>query len=273
MPSKSKRILALILLLGILMLGGCTSKENTEQSVDVSTQTENTKSKDEDIKVSKEDNSASNIPEEEISQELASNVNKEDSKEKVENSKESKPIQAPEKQENNDIAKTNSAEPSLAEAHKVEEKVEANTLKIQGNIANKLNLTLAELKSMNDIIFEDEFYSLNSFGTTGHTSFKGVKLWSLLEQKAKISPNASKITLIATDGYSMEFTVNQVKKLDYIDETNPEKKFPMIIAWEENGIEYDVADGPPYKLIVGQKEAGDVNKPQWVSNIDRIIVE
>ena len=95
----------------------------------------------------------------------------------------------------------------------------------------------------------------------------------MLEQKAKISPNASKITLIATDGYSMEFTVNQVKKLDYIDETNPNKKFPMIIAWEEKGIEYDVADGPPYKLIVGQKEAGDVNKPQWVSNIDRIIVE
>ena len=83
MPSKSKRILALILLLGILMLGGCTSKENTEQSVDVSTQTENTKSKDEDIKVNGEDDSASNIPEEEISQELASNVNKEDSKEKV----------------------------------------------------------------------------------------------------------------------------------------------------------------------------------------------
>ena len=153
MPSKSKRILALILLLGILMLGGCTSKENTEQSVDVSTQTENTKPKDEDIKVSKEDNSASNIPEEEISQELASNVNKENSEEKLESSEESKSIQAPEKQENNDIAKTNSAEPSLAEAQKVEEKVEANTLKIQGNIANKLNLTLAELKSMNDIIF------------------------------------------------------------------------------------------------------------------------
>ena len=157
-----------------------------------------------------------------------------------------------------------------------------------GARANATNFTLPEIKELiryahirdkkvyvtvNTIIFEDEFYSLNSFGTTGHTLFKGVKLWSLLEQKAKISPNASKITLIATDGYSMEFTVNQVKKLDYIDETNPNKKFPMIIAWEENGIEYDVADGPPYKLIVGQKEAGDVNKPQWVSNVDRIIVE
>ena len=71
----------------------------------------------------------------------------------------------------------------------------------------------------------------------------------------------------------MEFTVDQVKKQDYMDETNPDNKYPMIIAWEENGEEYDTEEGAPFKLVVGQKQAGDVNKPQWVSNIDKIVIE
>ena len=71
----------------------------------------------------------------------------------------------------------------------------------------------------------------------------------------------------------MEFTLEQVKRQDYIDETNPVAKYPMIIAWEENDEEYNSKEGAPYKLVVGQKEAGDVNKPQWVSNIDRIVIE
>ncbi len=28
----------------------------------------------------------------------------------------------------------------------------------------------------------------------------------------------------------------------------------MIIAWEENGQEYDLEEGPPFKLVIGQKE-------------------
>ena len=45
------------------------------------------------------------------------------------------------------------------------------------------------------------------------------------------------------------------------------------IAWEEDGSEYTIEKGAPYKLVVGQTEPGDVNKPQWVSNIDVIIAE
>ncbi len=153
-----------------------------------------------------------------------------------------------------------------------EETDDENSLKIQGLAENELSLSLDELKAMNDIIFEADFYSLNNFGTTGYTHFKGVKLWDLLEGKAVIKPEATKVSIVAHDGYLIEFTVEQVK-MEYMDETNSDNKYPIIIAWEENGKEYSTDEGAPYKLVVGQKEPGDINKPQWVSNIDAVIVE
>jgi hypothetical protein len=153
---------------------------------------------------------------------------------------------------------------------------EANTenmLKITGKVAYEMTITLDELKSMDAIVVEEDFYSKNSSGTTGHTKFKGVNLWLLLEQWAGIDAKASKVTVLASDGYKMTFTIEQVMKQDYMDETAPDKKLPMIIAWEENGLEYNSEVGPPYQLIVGQIAPGDFNKFQWVRNIDRIIVE
>ncbi|MDP3387033.1 MAG: molybdopterin-dependent oxidoreductase [Eubacteriales bacterium] len=148
-----------------------------------------------------------------------------------------------------------------------------NALKITGNVAFEMTITLDELKSLDDIIVEEDYYSVNSFGTKGHTRFKGVNLWFLLDQYAGIGSDASSITILATDGYKMTFTVEQVKRQDYLDETDLNKKLPMIIVWEENGTEYNPEDGAPYKLAVGQIATGDVNKPQWVSKIDSIIVE
>jgi DMSO/TMAO reductase YedYZ molybdopterin-dependent catalytic subunit len=159
------------------------------------------------------------------------------------------------------------------EKPKEESEIKLENLKILGNVEFELNISLDELKNMEDIVFEGTYYSLNSFGTTGYTDFKGVNLWLLLEKAAAISSDAAYVRVVAVDGYEMSFTVEQVKKQDYIDETDSEKKLPIIIAWEENGQEYDLEEGAPYKLVVGQKEAGDVNKPQWVSKIDRIIVE
>ena len=159
-------------------------------------------------------------------------------------------------------------EPSQELSEEAED--EKNILKIKGLVTSDIKLSLNDLKSMNDIIFEADFYSLNSYGTTGYTHFKGVKLWNLLENLIK--PEASKVIITAQDGYSMDFTLEQVK-MEYMDETNPDNKYPMIIAWEENGEEYSADEGAPYKLVVGQREPGDVNKPQWVSNIDIIIIE
>lgn len=161
-------------------------------------------------------------------------------------------------------------EPVVVEPQIVQE---GPLLKVEGRVSTPLSLDLSQLKSMDSLIYSADYYWLNSFGSTGHTSFKGIKLWGLLSEEAGIGSDAQTVRIVATDGYEMTFTVDLIRKQDYIDETDDSKKLPVIVAWQEDGSQYDPDKGPPYKLVVGQKEAGDVNKPQWVSNIDRIIVE
>lgn len=248
---KNNKILLIILLAISLCLSSCRSKNTLVEEPAIVAATE-----EEPALVLEEQ------PLEEVTDVAQTEIDK-----AVENPGTVDLVVEPEKPEKD----TDKAEPTKnppAEEAEIE-----NALKIQGNVEIQVSLTLDELKGMNDIIFEDDFYSLNNFGTTSYTHFKGVNLWNLLEQKSGISSNATKITVIAVDGYKVEFTIDQVKKQDYIDETNLDKRFPMIIAWEEKNQEYDSSEGPPYKLVVGQREAGDVNKPQWISNIDRIIVE
>lgn len=270
-----------ILLIIILSLSGCSAKtskteiiEKNEVIEDADEQQSNTneiKNSNDSIK-NEEDTSKP----EEVKNEEAEAPLENDENDTEENSTESEVVQAEVKaqSEQNTQADNITQETNVDDTSKenVEEE-NSVTLKIEGLAENQLSLTWDELKAMDDLIFEGDFYSLNSFGTTGYTHFKGINLWKLLESKAAISAEATKITVVAQDGYKMEFTIEQVKKQDYMDETNADNKYPMIIAWEENMEEYDSKEGAPFKLVVGQKEAGDVNKPQWVSNIDKIIIE
>jgi len=150
---------------------------------------------------------------------------------------------------------------------------EKTLLHIEGSgIENSITLSLDELKSMKDAFYEDDFFSLNSYGTEEYFHFKGVKIKAILD-KTVLKSNASTITFIASDGYKHQMTVEEALREDYIDEHNPEKKYPVIIAWHENGKDYDPNKGAPFRLVIGQKEPGDVNKPQWVQNTVKIIVE
>ncbi len=59
----------------------------------------------------------------------------------------------------------------------------------------------------------------------------------------------------------------------HIYDENPQKKYKMILAWEEEHEPYDLDEGSPIRLVNGQTEPGDVNKPRWVSRIEKIVVE
>lgn len=261
-----KKFLIIIILAISVTLFGCGSKDDKEVGnaeleedlIDI----ENEDEEDiqvEDLEESEEDEDTEDMKDEEELEETAKEIEKE-IKESLSNTESEK--SEPEKEDKEEKEEVESP---------LEEK--ANGMYIEGKVGKPLSLNLEDLKAMNDIIFKGNFYSLNNFGTTAHTEFKGVNLWSLLKAKAEILDDASKVKIIASDGYEMEFTVEQVKRQDYIDETDDTAKFPIIIAWEENGEEYDLDDGLPFKLVVGQKEAGDINKPQWVSNIEKIVVE
>lgn len=274
MDMRKLKVLIILVLSFALVLTGCSKEEqahsniiNEEENNQVA---DNDESEEKEISENeereKEEVESESVKEESHKEELDEKESDKDETDKVESSL----IEQEETSEDEDVKMEDKEEIKEEETEEVEEAI--NMLKIEGEVDNPLSLSLDDLKDMEDIIFEGDFYSLNNFGTTEHTHFKGVNLWGLLNI-AQISPEAKTVRIIATDGYEMEFTVEEVKKQDYIDETNPDVKLPMIIAWEEDGEEYDSEEGPPYKLVVGQKEPGDINKPQWVSNIDRIVVE
>lgn len=268
---KLIRLLIIIALAISLVLTGCGKKDKSQ---DTAVNVENVDKEEEKGKADEKDVMDSETKEEPPVIEEQKEA-EEDNKEEPTSNDVQASDKSPDEQKNTKDTKeedVNTEETESFESIKEEVQQEGYILKIQGKVEKELKLSLKDLKAMEDIIFQDDFFSINNFGTKAYTNFKGVNLWKLLE-KAEISSDAGKVSIIATDGYTMEFSIEQVQRQDYIDETNPDKKFPMIIAWEENGVGYDPNDGPPFKLVVAQKEPGDVNKPQWVSNIDRIVVE
>lgn len=263
-----KKSIFTMLLLFLLLpaLFGCTKKNEIKLSDSPALVEEQTADKSASDEESDADDSNSD-------QEIAENEDEQQEEIETDATPELKPKKETVESESIKQETPQAETPKDTEVASVVETEPPNALKIEGNVGNKVMFTLEELKAMDSFIFEADFFSLNSYGTKGYTHFKGINLWSLLNEKAQISQDASKIMIVATDGYEMAFTLEQVKRQDYIDEQNSEALYPMIIAWEENGEEYDVSEGAPYKLVVGQTEPGDVNKPQWVSNIDKIIIE
>lgn len=155
-----------------------------------------------------------------------------------------------------------------------QKEVPVGTVVIEGDaVESKAFFTLEELKSMGKGLREADYFSINSYGTKKYFHFKGISLGYLLNEKVSLKDHASKVTFIAEDGYTVEYTLEDVLKEDYIDEQNLEAKYEMLLAWEEDGREYNLEIGNPFRLVVGQKEPGDVNKPYWVFNIKTIRID
>ena len=134
-------------------------------------------------------------------------------------------------------------------------------------------ITLKELKDMDEGLVEDNYFSINTYGTREYTRFKGVWIWYALQNSVELKDSASTVVFIAEDGYKVEYSLDDVKKEDYIDEQNPDTKYKMLLAWEQDEEEFDPEKGSPFQLVVGQKEPGDVNKPYWVRNIEKIVID
>jgi len=134
-------------------------------------------------------------------------------------------------------------------------------------VAKTTSFTVAQLKSMATVAAN--YFSRGKDPKEATTAFVGVRLTDILSA-AGVSPDASRVTITASDAYSASFTMRQVRA-DYIDETNPGVKLPMIIAYSEDGAEYTGAH--PFRLVMGQSVAGDYNRQYWVKMVVTITVE
>lgn len=247
--NKTKKILLILLsvILCLNMLTACQPKTSSDPDTDIIETEESNTKPGEETKIDKE------------------------SPENVESAEEAK---GTEEKNSSDAPVTAPAETSqnvTKEPSKTEQNDEA-LLQMEGSaINNQVTLSLEDLKSMKEAHFEDDFFSLNSYGTKKYFHFKGVKIKAILD-KAGLKSNAKNIKFVATDGYTQELTIDQALREDYIDEQDPSKKYPVIIAWHEDGKDYDAKKGPPFRLVIGQEEPDDMNKVKWVMNIAKIIV-
>ncbi|HOA36398.1 MAG TPA: molybdopterin-dependent oxidoreductase [Bacillota bacterium] len=153
-------------------------------------------------------------------------------------------------------------------------KAQEAVLAIEGSgVETPVEVTLEELQAMTGDLVEDDYFSINTYGTEEYFHFKGVWVWAVLEKKASLKGEATKASFVAEDGYTATYTLEEVRRDDYMDQQDPGKKYKMILAWEENHQPYDISEGSPFRLVIGQKEPGDVNKPYWVRQVVKIVVE
>ncbi len=136
--------------------------------------------------------------------------------------------------------------------------------------------SLNELKQMKNLTVTAKYFSRGAekpgWAKASHNDFTGVLLYELLADKVGLKDSASQVRVIAEDGYVQVFSPKDLKA-DYLDETDSSKKLRMIIAWSQDGQEYEASQGAPFRLVMGQQFAGEYNRLKWVSLISRIVVE
>ncbi|HHY37166.1 MAG TPA: molybdopterin-dependent oxidoreductase [Firmicutes bacterium] len=154
------------------------------------------------------------------------------------------------------------------------EEVPPGTLVIEGEgVKDRALLTLDDLKAMAGGLVEADYFAINTYGTREYFRFKGVWVWHIIEETVDLKDTAGTVTFIGEDGYTVQYSLEEVQREDYLDEERPGAKLKMILAWERDGEELAPEEGNPFQLVVGQREPGDVNKPYWVRNVRTIRID
>ena len=149
---------------------------------------------------------------------------------------------------------------------------EDEILTVKGSaLSESYTFTLSELMAMSDGIFTGDYFSRGKEPKTDSNLFRGVKLSYLLASLG-IKGDQVKVRIEASDGYSATFSLAEVNAL-LMNEEVANLALPMILAFSQEGQILDASQGPPLRLVMGQKGEGDYNRQFWVRNVTTITVE
>jgi len=157
------------------------------------------------------------------------------------------------------------------------------TVNITGpGVTEDTTYTVTQIEDMTNVT---RWYTIRRTSSSAYEAqLKGVRMQDLLYNETGLNANASKITVYADDGWSRDFTMDEVNKSNYQNEigwTN----LSMILAWGKNG--YPLVhnssspgyigdawnDGGPLRLIVGQSYSNESNAGKCVKHVTDIYVE
>jgi DMSO/TMAO reductase YedYZ molybdopterin-dependent catalytic subunit len=128
--------------------------------------------------------------------------------------------------------------PSFASNYQVEQVAEIQsapwTISIIGNVANPLEITGENLTTLQSQTLRGEF---RPGGDPNRTSdWTGLPILTVLDT-AKVSSQARQISVIGIDGYTKNFTLDQVREGQ------------MMIGYQENGQSLPTSQGGPFRLF------------------------
>ncbi len=113
------------------------------------------------------------------------------------------------------------------------------TINVTGAVSNPLVLKGNNLANYEPITVQA---ALAPGGEPQRTSeWTGVSLWNIL-QASGVSEGASKVTVLAIDGYSRVYTIQQTKELG------------ILIGYKENGSYLTPVNGQPFRLVVPMED-------------------
>ncbi len=127
------------------------------------------------------------------------------------------------------------------------------TISVNGEVANRMTLTGSNITNYESKTVTASFAPGGEAQRT--SDWTGITLSSILEASG-VSSSATKVTVSAVDGYSREFTIEQVQSTG------------MLIGYKENGVYLSPDGGQPYRLVIPSDEfKWGQNWVRWVSEI------
>lgn len=149
-------------------------------------------------------------------------------------------------------------------------------------LTEEKKLTVGELEKMSEGYFTGT-YTMRTLVEPHDEIYTGIDLYWLLNNKLGLKPTAKAVRVICADGVSMEFSLDEVKKADYVNETDggrlkfilafAKKDVPLVPDAASPGFKKDTGNvGGPLRLVVGQVKEGERNSPKWLQNVTTVKV-
>ena len=147
-------------------------------------------------------------------------------------------------------------------------------------LAKEYSFTVSELESRQVQARTLDYSILNSKGDLSEQRYRGIPVYALFTELG-IKNNAGDVTVTASDGTTVTFSLSKLKGQNFVNYASPDKKAVCaMLAYGTGevggdvlvGTPLDSENGGPLKLIVPMGDENDVNSNLCVKNVVEISV-